>query len=74
MIIKNVLQSIRLLTDGGNILPCAEISDPRSDVLIRSTLIHEELRSWDPGEREAYQCAVKRVVDAGDDSEQSSWI
>ena len=35
----------------------------------RSTFIHEELRSWDPSEREAYQCAIERVADASDDFE-----
>ena len=56
VIIKNVLQSIRLLSDGENELLFIDDIDPRYNVECRSTFLHQELRSRHSGEREAHQC------------------
>jgi len=63
MMIKNVLQSIRLLSDGKIIfLRCWVACTKRG----RCTVVHKELCCGDPGEREAYQRPDERVPDACD--------
>lgn len=57
VIIKNVLQSIRLLSDGQSRFISADFLGKILIVVlysIRRTVVHQELRCWHPSQREAH--------------------
>lgn len=73
VIIKNVLQSIRLLSDG-MVQTYPTSINLANEATCSISIIHEKLCSGHPSKRETYCSSPQRIVDAGYYPEQSSGL